>query len=467
MALNLFLSYGRKDGKTFAMQLFQDLTSAGYRVWLDLDEIAMGGDFTQEIERAIDTCDVMLALISPSSLASGWCRAEQLRAIRKGKRVIPLMITPDVELPLALEHLNYIDFSTPERYAPMLRDLLSDLASGQAFRPLQSEANSAFQVAKLPRTPRTAPTIERRNASAFRRHLRHLRNQDWGGRSWWTYFVFAELDIHEAVHALDRNALESPFLRRGKRTSQWDRWVRLSFRPRNPHAFHMEGFRYAHEQKPDNYAPMPVYFLFDLEALLLHPKSRFSDGNVAEGASLFATPQAFSELPFEQIYHDGWIKTSEREETMRHRRAELLLPDSVGLESLQLIWTRSEAEYETLHQLLNAKNPFLWRKWHDKITPRNDYILFNHNRPHLMNAWLSEKSVRLRFNVLQEIQGTFLAQAMVRYEDGTEWTWQNDALDPRHDVHIEHPRTGSYTLSFLIDGDLAYEGAYEGAVVVL
>ena len=63
--------------------------------------------WSQDIERAIERCEVVLALVSEGSYSSEICRAEQLRALRKGKRVIPLLAHAKAERPLHLEHLNY------------------------------------------------------------------------------------------------------------------------------------------------------------------------------------------------------------------------------------------------------------------------------------------------------------------------------------------------------------------------
>jgi WD40 repeat protein len=128
--VSIFLSYARKDGGDLALRLRGDLENGGFNVWLDTTRIEGGGNWTHEIEQAIDQCEVMLALISPGSYNSHVCRCEQLRALRKGKRVIPLLAQANSDRPLHLEHLNYRDLSDRTLYSQTLPVILGDISSG-------------------------------------------------------------------------------------------------------------------------------------------------------------------------------------------------------------------------------------------------------------------------------------------------------------------------------------------------
>lgn len=127
----IFISYARGDGRELAQRLKRDLDAAGHGAWLDTDEIEGGASWSSTIEEAIDRCQVLLALLSDGSYRSHICRAEQLRALRKGKRVIPLLVQREAERPLHLEHLNYRDFATGT-YDAALAALLSDITSAPA-----------------------------------------------------------------------------------------------------------------------------------------------------------------------------------------------------------------------------------------------------------------------------------------------------------------------------------------------
>ena len=101
--VSVFISYARKDGSELALRLKRDLEKKGSLVWLDKVCISGGASWTEEIERGIDESQVVLAVLTRGSYVSDICRAEQLRSLRKGKKVIPLLAKPDADRPLHLE----------------------------------------------------------------------------------------------------------------------------------------------------------------------------------------------------------------------------------------------------------------------------------------------------------------------------------------------------------------------------
>jgi hypothetical protein len=102
--LRVFISYARRDGATLAQRLQTDVTMEGFDAWLDTppQRIAGGAVWSTEIERKIDTRPVTLALLSPGSYACEICRAEQLRALDQGNRVIPVLAVKEADRPLYL-----------------------------------------------------------------------------------------------------------------------------------------------------------------------------------------------------------------------------------------------------------------------------------------------------------------------------------------------------------------------------
>ena len=104
---------------------------AELEAWLDTSRIGGGAVWTEEIERAIDGCDVALVILSPGSYRSDICRAEQLRALRKGKRVIPILGKAGTDVPLHLETKNYRDLSGGGQQTAQLKLLLQDIQAGK------------------------------------------------------------------------------------------------------------------------------------------------------------------------------------------------------------------------------------------------------------------------------------------------------------------------------------------------
>ena len=64
-SFRIFLSYRRDDSAGHAGRLYDALTSrfGETRVFMDVDTIEPGVDFVQAVERAVSSCDVLIALI--------------------------------------------------------------------------------------------------------------------------------------------------------------------------------------------------------------------------------------------------------------------------------------------------------------------------------------------------------------------------------------------------------------------
>lgn len=460
--LRIFISYAREDARELALTLRDDLQSVGHTAWLDLSEIAGGANWSEAIEEAIEHCDTALTLLSHASYHSQYCRAEQLRALRKGKRVIPILVQRGAEIPLHLEHLNYLDFSNLDRYDSMLRDLMSDLTAGRAFM-IPASAQVADQASPFKtQRPQKKSVVEKRDATAFRRHIAELRKMPWlGSRYWWPYFLFTYADVHEVAETLKGGALRAPAARTGKRGSRWDESVRLYFRPRTPELWYNEGIR-PNSQRRGEQCPVPIYMLFDLEAVICQPDVRFSAGDPAQTRKTNATSAAFAEMPFEAIYHDTIVRADEREEIMQSRRAQVIVPDPLSLEALQFIWCRSDAEYETLRYLLP---PEVWQRWRDKVTARTDFTLFNRRWTYIKDALLTEQSARLRFQAINdEAGGTFGLRIEVEMADGTRCEWHETTFHAQDDIVCEFnslPTQQGYSIRVYLDDVLAYANRYQ------
>lgn len=467
----IFLSYAREDARDIAVRLRDDLTAAGHDAWLDLSEINAGASWSWDIEAAIEAADVVLVLLTTGSYVSEICRAEQQRALRKGKRVIPLMIQPDADRPLYLENLNYLDFTNPVRYKDTFQDLLGYIATGHMPKRLTaSPQRGTAAPTQITHAPAAAPmpaTAQKRDARAFRRYLADLRDEPWlGARYWWPYFLFYFGDVHEIAAALTAGMLLPPVKSGGggrgrtQRSGRWDHQVRLYFRPRTPDLFLNEGIRSA-GGRTGGHIPVPVYLLFDLEAILCAPETRFSEGDVTHVEKTYKSATAFRDLPFDLIYHDSWFRNDERDEIMNARRSQVIVPGVLALDHLQHIWCRSAAEYDMLRALLPDE---AWATWRSKITARTDYTLFNRRWLYVEEALLTPDEVRLRFNPCEQGRGEcagFRARVEVQYPDGQVRAAESPALDSTQDLVIQlDGRRAAYQVRLYLDEALAYVGHF-------
>jgi WD40 repeat protein len=128
-APRVFISYAHQDGASLAGRLHQDLKASGWEVWLDTFRLTGGASWTAEIESALDSSEIVIALLSRGSHLSDTCRAEQLRSLRKNKCVIPILVEPDADRPIHLESKQYLDFSAQADYGTQFSALLACIRS--------------------------------------------------------------------------------------------------------------------------------------------------------------------------------------------------------------------------------------------------------------------------------------------------------------------------------------------------
>lgn len=106
MAYDVFISYRRKGaGAGVAGELQAKLENRGYKVFLDVDNIA-SGDFPEQIEDAIRQCNDFIMVMSPGMLdrcvdEDDWVRHEIVLAEKYGKNIVgvslPGFVMPEPE----------------------------------------------------------------------------------------------------------------------------------------------------------------------------------------------------------------------------------------------------------------------------------------------------------------------------------------------------------------------------------
>ncbi len=88
---DIFISYGRKESLEFCWKLFMRLTDAGYDVWFDQNDIPLGVDFQGQIDSGIDKSRNFMYVIAPHALKSDYCLKEVKLAVKRQKRIIPIL----------------------------------------------------------------------------------------------------------------------------------------------------------------------------------------------------------------------------------------------------------------------------------------------------------------------------------------------------------------------------------------
>jgi len=141
----VFISYSRQD-YYFAESLTHHLCRLGVPAWKDVKDLVPGGDWEQQLFKAIDDCGTLLLVASPAALASPNVAAEWQRALAAGKRVLLLGWHRRARLPAALQGCEWIDFRG--RFGAALHRLVEALSMSA---PRLRKAGA--RPGRLPRLP--------------------------------------------------------------------------------------------------------------------------------------------------------------------------------------------------------------------------------------------------------------------------------------------------------------------------
>jgi hypothetical protein len=136
-----FISYARSD-QDFALQLAEDLASAGYRVWLDQLVLRPSDVWERQIELALEESSTVVVVITSASIESMNVLAEINYALELNKPLIPIL-ADDCKIPFRLRTIQSIDFRADYKTAfhRLLRslgrreDVKSGTPDGDAARP--------------------------------------------------------------------------------------------------------------------------------------------------------------------------------------------------------------------------------------------------------------------------------------------------------------------------------------------
>ncbi|MBU2573700.1 MAG: DUF4433 domain-containing protein [Elusimicrobia bacterium] len=307
-------------------------------------------------------------------------------------------------------------------------------------------------------------------------HIQSLKKQPWleKRQQWWPDYLFHFTDITNAVNILkseailSRNALERAGrdFCDGASQSVIDRTdlekkdnVRLYFRPRTPTLHANEGFRpVGAPDKP--HCPVPIFFLFDSRAILERAETEFSDGNIAKKhqVKIGETYSFFKQIPFEKVYHDRFFSAEERDDIVFHRHAEVLVPEKLGLEYLKFIRRRSEAEYETLRDLLPEK---VLAKWGNRISAVNKDAIFFSKWTHVLKAEISKKAIKVYFNPDSQTPSPFSVEIQIcELESGKTYSWNAKGLRLNEDLSFNFTQElDDYQVQLYIDEHIAYSNS--------
>ncbi len=309
------------------------------------------------------------------------------------------------------------------------------------------------------------------DAARIEARLDELRKADWIGpaRQWWPKYVFRFDDIQNAVRILQGgkvlcrakrgDALETASQEVLDHTEEtWKNHVRLYFRPRTPTQYQVEGFRPKGQLGSlKAHMPVPVFFLFDAKEVLTRASTKFSDGNLAAHPVVGQNADYFEAIPFDKVYHDSWMGEGEKANIKFHRQAEVVVPDELELDALQLIWLRTEAEYKTLLHLMPKA---MAKKYGPKLRHGKKPNLHFYNWSFVESASLEQNRISLEFNASTRTPGPFVAHLEVcDLVTGAKYKWEDPQFHAKSMLVVGIPqikKTAAYDVRFTLDDAVAY-----------
>lgn len=110
MERDIFISYSRLDKEVVLPYVKQISEAVERECWIDLKGIESGVEFEEVIIKAIDECQVVLFMLSDSSLRSKWTKREVIYAEDEGKRIVPILVDGERLRGWFKFHFGNVDF---------------------------------------------------------------------------------------------------------------------------------------------------------------------------------------------------------------------------------------------------------------------------------------------------------------------------------------------------------------------
>lgn len=172
----IFISYRVQDTAGETGRLVDDLKQrfADEQIFMDIENLEPGADFVETIEKSLDTCDVILAVIGPRWLGNAegdssrikdpndWVRLEVGTALKRNIRVVPVLVDgaalPKPEqLPPDLQPLlrrQAIEISN-KRWRYDTEQLINFLINSAGIQPMKNQPQAVAPAMPAPKKSRT------------------------------------------------------------------------------------------------------------------------------------------------------------------------------------------------------------------------------------------------------------------------------------------------------------------------
>lgn len=126
MEREIFISYSRNDKAVVLPYVKQINEAVGRNCWIDLKGIESGVEFEEVIINAINDCQVVLFMLSDSSLRSKWTKREVIYAEGECKRIVPVLVNGNKLrgwFKFHFGNVDFIDIRSEEQKEKLIRNL--------------------------------------------------------------------------------------------------------------------------------------------------------------------------------------------------------------------------------------------------------------------------------------------------------------------------------------------------------
>jgi hypothetical protein len=94
---DVFVSYTRSDGLTYAVSLVDELQARGLTCWLDQHDMMAGSSLASQVRSAVNSSRILVVVATHAAMRSKYVQVEVEAFARRGRPVVPIMFDGGIE----------------------------------------------------------------------------------------------------------------------------------------------------------------------------------------------------------------------------------------------------------------------------------------------------------------------------------------------------------------------------------
>lgn len=130
---SVYVSYSRNDREQME-QIVENLRRSGFDIWIDIQKDSPNQSWQRLVKSALEGCDSLIVLASPSAKRSEWVKREIEIARDLRKTMVPVLITGERETAIPADLLGY-------EFVDMLKRRNQNVAYANIVQTLEAKLN--------------------------------------------------------------------------------------------------------------------------------------------------------------------------------------------------------------------------------------------------------------------------------------------------------------------------------------